>query len=134
MKQFSHDIKHTTDILQDPIRQATVERSNHALNEMLLKWKGQTIKSSKVRLNNAVLTLKVLNANETGTTATEQHWIVEKQGCLNSEWKAEKAWWWGRRNAFVSTRGKKSMDSIKTNWNLTWAKEKPWLLMWIAWL
>lgn len=33
---------------------------------------------------NALLTLKVLNANETGTTATERYWIIEKTAKL---WK-----------------------------------------------
>lgn len=78
MNNFSHDINHTAGIPQDPIGQAAVERSSHALKEMLLNRKGENERSPKVRLNNDVLTLKVLNANETGTTATKQHWIIEK--------------------------------------------------------
>lgn len=60
-----------------------MERSNHTLKEMLLKQKGETIRTPKDRLNNALSTLKVLKANKTGTTATERQGITEK----NALWK-----------------------------------------------
>lgn len=40
------------------------------------------IRTPRNRLNNALLTSNVLNANEAGKTASERHWIV-KQKRLN---------------------------------------------------
>ena len=45
---------------------------------MLNKQKGM-INNPRNRLNKALLTLNILNVNEKGTTATERHWIVEKE-------------------------------------------------------
>lgn len=36
------------------------------------------------RLYNAVLTLNILNANETGTRAAERHWTIEKNCWIKS--------------------------------------------------
>jgi hypothetical protein len=47
-----------------------VERLNHTLIEILIKQKGD-VRSLRDRLNNAVLTLNILNVSETGSTADE---------------------------------------------------------------
>jgi hypothetical protein len=44
---------------------------------MLIKQK-KGMRFPRDRLNNASLTLHFLNANETGSTAAEKHWILER--------------------------------------------------------
>ena len=41
------------------------------------------MESSRDRLNNALLTLNFLNVNETGNTAAEKHWTLERSAELN---------------------------------------------------
>jgi hypothetical protein len=62
----------------NPTGQAIVDRSNRTLREMLNRQKGST-RNPKDRLQSALLTLHVLNANEQNTTTVERHWIVEKK-------------------------------------------------------
>lgn len=57
-------------ISYNPTGQAVVERLNHTLIEILIKQKGD-VRSLRDRLNNAVLTLNILNVSETGSTADE---------------------------------------------------------------
>lgn len=70
------------------------------------------MKSPKVKLNNALLSLNFWNVNETDSTAAETHWVLEKIAELNqliyymdilsSEWKSGKVLHVGRGNTFVS--------------------------------
>lgn len=62
--------KQVTSIPYNPTGQAVVERLNHTLIEILIKQKGD-VRSLRDRLNNAVLTLNILNVSETGSTADE---------------------------------------------------------------
>jgi hypothetical protein len=44
-----------------PTGQAVIERANHTLKEMLIKQKGRVTSPPRDRLNNALLTLSILN-------------------------------------------------------------------------
>ncbi|ERE73373.1 putative Pol polyprotein [Cricetulus griseus] len=114
MEQFFkyYNIKHVTGIPHNPTGQAVVERSNRTLKEMLHRQAGKS-KPPKHRLHNAFLMLNFLNANESGQTAAERHWTMEKTAELNqpvyfkdvltSVWKPRYVLHWGRGFAFVST-------------------------------
>lgn len=42
----------------------------------------EDVRSPRERLNHVLLTLNFLNVNETGSTAAEKHWILERTARL----------------------------------------------------
>lgn len=72
---------------------------------MLIKQK-EDIRTPKDKLHNALLTLKFLNASESGTTADERHWTIGKKtaelnmtvynkDAMRSSWRMGKLLQWG---------------------------------------
>ena len=76
-------------------------------------------------MQNSLLTLNFLNANEKGTTEAERHWIEEKTSELyqlvyskvvfSSEWKPGDVLHWVRGFAFVFYKTGNTIDTIKIN-------------------
>lgn len=73
-----YSTKHITGTAYNPIGQAVIERSNHTIKEILNKQKGG-IRTPRNKLNNALLTLIFLNANEAVTTSADYRTTESEQ-------------------------------------------------------
>ena len=69
------NIMHVTRVSYNSKGQSDIQISKHTLNDMPINQKGR-VKTTRDRINNALLSLIVLNIGEKGTTA-ERHWVIQ---------------------------------------------------------